>query len=58
MGEYTDEFLNDFLFWRPLLEGVYSLDSDVDMDDVVRANLWLDMKERISAALTPKQKEE
>lgn len=57
MSEYTDEFLGDWLYWRPMLEGgLYNLGSDVDMDDVIRANLWLDMKARIAKAVTPKPK--
>ena len=56
LGEYTELFLNDFLYWRPILEGVYTLADQVDMDDVVKANLWLDLKGRITKALTPKPK--
>lgn len=56
LAEYTDEFLHDWYYWRPMLEpnvNLYTLSDEVDMDDVVRANLWIDLKNKIAKVSMP-----
>lgn len=57
LSEYTDEFLNEWLYWRPVLEGVLKVGVSVDIDDLVKMNLWLDLKNRITNVFTPKKED-